>query len=101
MVRCRPSIAFFIQNEVQFFSLEPLIKRMIHDDEYEAVILIDECINVNGGFLEMAQETRKMIVARGYEVKALSDFAKDFVFDICLVPYTNANIKALCFLKYE
>lgn len=101
MARRRPCVAFFIQNEVQFFSLEPLIKRMIHDNEYDTVILVDECINVDGGFLEMAQETKKMIIKRGYKVKVLSDFAKDFVFDICLVPYTNANIKALCFLKYE
>lgn len=97
----KPTVAFFIQTEVQFFSLAPLIYESMKLGDFDVVVLVDEFKNVDGGFAYMAAEVAESMRKGGIVPKVLSDFSNDYMFDICLLPYMNVGVKARCYLKYE
>lgn len=92
-------IALHIQSEVQFYSLEPLLKEL-KNSSYDVTILIERHDEDSEGWQEMSKGTVDLMKAHGFEPKYTEDFVKE-KFDLCLTPYMDGLIKADCYLKYD
>ena len=92
-------VAVHIQSEVQFFTLEPLLKEL-KKAPYSVEIVTDVFENNQNGYKEMAASVVQLIKKAGYNPKSLDSF-KDIVFDVYLTPYIDGKVKAKCYLKYE
>ena len=95
----KKKIAVHIQSEVQFFTLEPLLKEL-KKQPYSVEIVTDIFENNKSGYKEMAASVVQLIKKAGYNPKSLDSF-KDTVFDAYLTPYIDNKVKSKCYLKYE
>ena len=95
----KKKIAVHIQSEVQFFTLEPLLKEL-KKQPYSVEIVTDIFENNESGYKEMAASVVQLIKKAGYNPKSLDSF-KDTVFDAYLTPYIDNKVKSKCYLKYE
>jgi len=93
------TIAVHIQSEVQFYSLEPLLRDLVKGP-YKVTILIEKHLGDNDGWREMSAGTIELMKEYGYSPKYTEDY-KNKEFDLCLTPYADRLIKAKCNLKYE
>lgn len=95
----KKKVAVHIQSEVQFFTLEPLLKEL-KKQPYSVEIVTDIFENNESGYKEMAASVVQLIKKAGYNPKSLDSF-KDTVFDAYLTPYIDNKVKSKCYLKYE
>ena len=95
----KKKIAVHIQSEVQFFTLEPLLKEL-KKQPYSVEIVTDIFENNESGYKEMAASVVQLIKKAGYNPKSLDSFP-DTVFDAYLTPYIDNKVKSKCYLKYE
>ncbi|MDO5475068.1 MAG: CDP-glycerol glycerophosphotransferase family protein [Candidatus Saccharibacteria bacterium] len=99
MTKSRKEVAVHIQSEVQFFSVDPLLKKM-QEAGYSVTILVDDHSGDNPEAMDMATKIRSFLKKKGYD----SSYFKDCLrrkFDLFLAPYVDGKIKAGCYLKYE
>ncbi|MBR3172517.1 CDP-glycerol glycerophosphotransferase family protein [Candidatus Saccharibacteria bacterium] len=93
------TIAIHIQSEVQFYSIEPVL-RFLKKKPYNMIILIERHEKNEEGHKERSMGVVQLMKEYGYSPKYSEDYL-DKEFDLCLTPYIDGMVKAKCYLKYE
>lgn len=93
------TIAVHIQSEVQFYSVEPLLKEL-EKNPYKLTILIERHDGDKDGWREVSAGTIELMKEHGFLPKYTEDY-KNVRFDLCLTPYMDGLITANCYLKYD
>lgn len=99
MMKHYGKIAMQIQSEVQFFTLKPLIFKLM-EKNYSVDIIVDDFSTDGLGYNEIAKSAKKMLKKSGLDYMDFKE-AHDNHYDVCLMPYMDKRIKADYYLKYE
>ncbi|MBR3248586.1 CDP-glycerol glycerophosphotransferase family protein [Candidatus Saccharibacteria bacterium] len=91
-------IAFYIKSEVQFFSLEPLLKELKRKG-YNFKILIPS-YEWEKDYKAMTEKIKELVNGGGYKTGIVNGILKE-KFDLYITAYRGPEVDAKCYLKYE
>lgn len=94
----KKEIAVDIQNEVQYFSLAPLLPELVK--RYNVSIISGNLCPGDSAYEQIIKGTEYVLEKNNIQYKRLPE-VKDLYFDLCLCPYITNRIKAKHYLKYE